>query len=247
MFVLCTDGVGWGGAITFNCSCTPTSCYVTAGSSQRLCCTQMGWGGVGWGNNVQLQLHTHVMLRYRTFISLLQTHVMLRYRTFISMFVLCTDGVGWGGAITFNCSCTLTSCYATARSSQCLCCAQIGWGGVGWGNNVQLQWHTHVMLRYHTFISLLQTHVMLRYRTFISMFVLCTDGVGWGGAITFNCSTLHSRHATLPKRSSSLVANSRHATLPHVHLTVATVLMSTTRAPQEKKVCCWIWMEKLNP
>ena len=28
-------------------------------------------------------------------------------------------GVGLGGAITFNCSCTLTSCYAAARSSHC--------------------------------------------------------------------------------------------------------------------------------
>ena len=27
--------------------------------------------------------------------------------------------MGWGGAITFNCSCTLTSCYAAARSSHC--------------------------------------------------------------------------------------------------------------------------------
>ena len=136
------DGVGWGGAITFHCSCTLTSCYAAARSShccslkscyaaarssrcctltscyaaarssQCLCCAQMGWGEVGWGNNIQLQLHTdvmlrcctffsllltHVMLRCCTFISLLRTHVMLRCCTFISMFVLCTDGVGWGG------------------------------------------------------------------------------------------------------------------------------------------------------
>ena len=57
-------------------------------------CVVHKWGGVGWDKNVQWHLHTHVMLRYRTFISLLQTQVMLRYRTFISMFVLCTDGVG---------------------------------------------------------------------------------------------------------------------------------------------------------
>ena len=45
----------------------------------------MGWGGVGWGNNVQLHLHTHVMLRICTFFSMLRTHVTLRFCTFFSL------------------------------------------------------------------------------------------------------------------------------------------------------------------
>ena len=40
-------GVGWGGAITFMSTCTHTSCYVMV---------ILGWGGVGWGNNVHVEL-----------------------------------------------------------------------------------------------------------------------------------------------------------------------------------------------
>ena len=58
--------------------------------------------GVGWGggaNKVQVQLHTHVMLRYRSFILHLHTHVMLRWG-------------GVGGLITFKYSCAHPSFYA---------------------------------------------------------------------------------------------------------------------------------------
>ena len=39
----------------------------------------LSWGGVGWGNNVHVNLHTHVMLRYCYVLLHLHTHVMLRY------------------------------------------------------------------------------------------------------------------------------------------------------------------------
>ena len=66
----------------------------------------MGWGGVGWGNNIHWHLHTYVMLRHCTFFFNCHTYVMLRW-----------GGVGWGGAITFSGTYTHTWCYATARSS----------------------------------------------------------------------------------------------------------------------------------
>ena len=96
----------------------------------------MGWGGVGWGNNVHWHLHTYVMLRHCTFFFNCHTYVMLRHCTFFFnchtyvMLRHCTfffnchtyvmlrwGGVGWGGAITFIGTYTHTWCYATARSS----------------------------------------------------------------------------------------------------------------------------------
>ena len=45
----------------------------------RYGCLGLGLGGVGWGNNVHVNLHTHVMLRYCYVLLHLHTHVMLRY------------------------------------------------------------------------------------------------------------------------------------------------------------------------
>ena len=39
----------------------------------------VGLGGVGWGNDVHVNLPTHVMLRYCYVLLHLHTHVMLRY------------------------------------------------------------------------------------------------------------------------------------------------------------------------
>ena len=107
---------------------------------------------------------------------------------------ICTDGVGWGGAITLNYICTETqiqtqtdthahththtSCYATGRS---LGLAQ--WSGAIMFNCTCTGTHIHIMLRYWMFActythtrhaTLLDvllhlrthTHVMLRYWTF---------------------------------------------------------------------------------
>ena len=69
-------------------------------------CAHMGWGGVGWGNNVQLHLHTHVMLRFCTFFSMLRCAQMG------------WGGVGWGNNVQLHLH-THTSCSASARSSHC--------------------------------------------------------------------------------------------------------------------------------
>ena len=55
----------------------------------HFCC--FGWGGLGWGNNVQLHLHT-----------------MMTTRSSLAL------GVGRGGA--FSCTCTLWWCYAVRSS-----------------------------------------------------------------------------------------------------------------------------------
>ena len=62
--------------------------------------------------------------------------------------------VGWGGAITF---------MSSGTRMECMLCSQGGSGGVGWGNNVHVKWHTH------------------------GMYVVQSGWgvVGWGGAITF--------------------------------------------------------------
>ena len=58
--------VGWGGAMTFMSTCTHThtSCYVIVMFSCTCTHTRhatlwLSWGGVGWGNDVHVNLHTH--------------------------------------------------------------------------------------------------------------------------------------------------------------------------------------------
>ena len=83
-------------------------------------------------------------------------------------------GVGWGGAITSNCTCTHTSCYASALSSRCC---------------------THVMLRFCMFFSLLHTLVMLRCCTFFSMLHIPNTRHGTL-LLVFSLFHTHTRHAT---------------------------------------------------
>ena len=80
----------------------------------------VGLGGVGWGNDVHVNLHTHVMLRYGYL------------------------GVGLGGAMTFMSTCTHTSCYVIVMFS-CTCThthVMLRYG------DLLLHLLTHVMLRY---------------------------------------------------------------------------------------------------
>ena len=53
----------------------------------------------------------------------------------------------------------------------------VGWGGVGWGDNVQLHFLTYMMLRYCA------SHIWC--------YVTVWGGVGWGGVITFSCTSSH--------------------------------------------------------
>ena len=132
----------------------------------------VGLGGVGWGNDVHVNLHTHVMLRYGFFLLHLLTHVMLRYGYL---------GVGWGGAMTFMSTCTHTRHATLLLCSLALAHTHtrhatlwlfslalahtrhatlwLSWGGVGWGNDVHVNLHTHVMLRY-CYVSLAQKNTL---------------------------------------------------------------------------------------
>ena len=96
-------GLGWGGMLTFICTCTPRGCYVAAAWG-------MGWAVVEWDVNVHLHVHTTWMLRC----------------------CYVGHGLGWGGMLTFICTCTPRGCYVAATWG-------MGWGGVGWDVNVHLQ------------------------------------------------------------------------------------------------------------
>ena len=128
----------------------------------------VGLGGVGWGNDVHvnlpthvmlrycyvlLHLHTHVMLRYGDLLLHLLTHVMLRYGDLL-LHLLTHVMLRYGGLLLHLH--THTSCYVMVV---------LGWGWVGWGHDVHvnLHTHTHVMLRYCYVLLHLHTHVMLRY------------------------------------------------------------------------------------
>ena len=74
--------------VIFSCTCSHTSCYAMVVFSctcththvmLRYGCLGVGLGGVGWGNDVHVNLPTHVMLRYCYVLLHLHTHVMLRY------------------------------------------------------------------------------------------------------------------------------------------------------------------------
>ena len=59
----------------------------------------------------------------------------------------------------------------------------VGWGGVGWGNNVHVLAHSHDVTPRHVHLHV-RTYVMVRWRCVTSR----RGGVGckgWGGAITF--------------------------------------------------------------
>ena len=123
----------------FSCTCTHTSCYVMVIFLHLLTHVMLrygylgvGLGGVGWGNNVHVNLHTHVMLRYCYVLLHLHTHVVLRYGDLL-LHLLTHVMLRYG--------------YLG-----------VGLGGVGWGNDVHVNLHTHVMLRYCYVLLHLHTH-----------------------------------------------------------------------------------------
>ena len=126
----------------------------------------LGWGGVGWGNNVHVLAHSHDVTPRHVHLHV-RTYVMLRWRCVTSR----RGGVGWGGVITFTylrtpmmlrhgtftCTCAHTSCYVEDVSRH----AGVGWGGVGWGNNVHVLAHSHDVTPRHVHLHV-RTYVMLR-------------------------------------------------------------------------------------
>ena len=199
----------------------------------------VGLGGVGWGNDVHVNLHTHVMLRYCYVLLHLHTHVMLRD----GYLGVGLGGVGWGG----GCSCQL----AYTRHATLLLCSLalahtrhatlwLSWGGVGWGGvGMFISSCTHTSCYVIVVFSSTCTHASCYVMVILggvgwgwvgwggvgqwrscqlahtrpATLWLSWGGVGWGGVGQWHsCQLAYTRHATLLLCSLAL-AHARHATL----------------------------------
>ena len=101
----------------------------------------MGWGGggMGWANNVHVGCRKDVMLRHAT-----------SFRCW-SNFKWGGVGGGWGGLITFMSAAGRMWCYVMLRRSDVGVTSNgVGWGGMGWANNVHVGCRMDVMLRHAT-------------------------------------------------------------------------------------------------
>ena len=133
----------------------------------------VGWGWVGWGNNVHVPVRTQARQPHHLPCCPADTGTALSWSV--------TGGVGWGGVITFMFLSThrhsnLIIFLAVQQTQALLFHDQlpVGWGWVGWGNNVHVPVHTQALL-------------MISYRW---------GGMGWGGVITFMFLCTH-RHSNL--------------------------------------------------
>ena len=110
--------------------------------------------------------HTHIFM-LAEFLPSSQTHKFWHDKHTVA---LCTHGVGWGGAITSNCTCTHMSCYASARSSHC--CVVHRWGGVGWVGAIIILTsnctctHTCHATLLHVLLTVAHTHTRVILRSF---------------------------------------------------------------------------------
>ena len=122
----------------------------------------VGWGGMGWANNVHVGCRKDVMLRHAT-----------SFRCW-SNFKWGGVGGWWGGLITFMSAAGRMWYYVTLRRSDVEVTSNgVGWGGMGWANNVHVGCRKDVMLRHAT-----------SFRCW-SNFKWGGVGGGWGGLITF--------------------------------------------------------------
>ena len=178
------------------------------------CCVVQTWGGARWGGattfNIALaHAHTHAMLRFCTFFSMLRCAQM-------GWGGEGWGGVGWGNNVQLHLHTHTHVMLRFCTFFSMLHCAHVmGWGGVHGGVTGAHTRHAtllHVLLtvaytrhaiRFCTFVSLLRTHVMLRtscthvmlrFCTFFSMLHFCRHTswgtLRWGGATIFNC-TVH--------------------------------------------------------
>ena len=89
------DWVGWGGVLTrmlryctLACSSTDASCYLSTSSYEHIF-IWIGWGGVGWGNNVICFAFSHGR-------ALLCSCNSMDASCYLSTFSYDMGGVGWG-------------------------------------------------------------------------------------------------------------------------------------------------------
>ena len=90
-------GEGWVGDVNVRWSCTHVACYATASRLPVHTCSMLRqwWGGVGWGCQRSLKLHTCCMLR--NCVSVARAHVLDATPVM---------GWGWGGDVNVRWSCT---------------------------------------------------------------------------------------------------------------------------------------------
>ena len=177
-------------------------------------------------------------------------------------------GVGWGAAITSNCTCTHTSCYASARSSQC--CVVHRWGGVGWVGAIMSNCTCTHMSCYASARSsqccTLHTH-MSWYASgmFVSM-LHCSHmrlgGVRWVGYTHTSIATAHACHADASEGCSHC---GTHTQVLYCDVSNGDGIPNVTcwkqhsryikqpswlwrhEARKRENMCWCMWLQKLNP
>ena len=146
-----------------SCTCTHTWCYANRPRLLHLhtipdATLQMGWGGVGWGGLITFSgTSTHTWCYATCLFSCTCTHTWCYATDLVSCtcthtwcyatdLVSCTCTHTWCYATDLvSCTCTHAWCYATdlvsctCTHTWCYATDGLGWGGVGWANNVQ--WH----------------------------------------------------------------------------------------------------------
>ena len=139
----------------------------------------LGWGGVGWGNNVHVLAHSHDVTPRHVHLHV-RTYVMLRWRCVTSR----RGGVGWGGnnvhVLAHSHDVTPRHVHLHVRTYVMLRwrCVTSRRGGVGWGNNVGVLAHSHDVTPRQVHLHV-RTYVMLRWRCVTSR----RGGVGWGNNV----------------------------------------------------------------
>ena len=128
----------------------------------------VGLGGVGWGNNVHVNMHPHVMLRYSDLLLHLHTHVMLRY----GYLGVGLGGVGWGNVWS---SCQLAHTRHATLWLSSLALAHTRHATL-WLSSLALA-HTHTHTRHAT---LWWSALALAHTRHATLW-LSWGGVGWGG------------------------------------------------------------------
>ena len=140
---------GWGGMITSMHACGTMWCYVdgmflhVGGStwSPHMESIWLGWGGVGWDDNVHARLRNYVMLRWWNVLARWQLYVVTAHGKYM---IGVGWGEGWGGMITSMHAGGTMWCYVdgmflhvgSSTWSPHMESIWLGWGGVGWDDNV---------------------------------------------------------------------------------------------------------------
>ena len=100
----------------------------------------VGWGGVGWDNNVHVPVHTQARQAH---------HTRAARSSWFTIGGVGWDGVGWGGIITFMFLYTHRHSKLITQELHVHHGSLLG-GGVGWDNNVHVPVHTQAGQAHHT-------------------------------------------------------------------------------------------------